>query len=174
VATTLTWGRGKFVKTVALNRPKNVAIMTTKPGIKKYTAFAAKVISLEPTACCFVGTGAPQPSVAEVTDDEESSESTVGLGHESDSDKSTDDAVATSRVVERDVRSNVRSNVRNDVRCDTKSDKGLKQINFQNQPNMPGLSVDRDDPLKNDQEELYRIHVLMGHLPFSKLKEMAR
>jgi hypothetical protein len=96
VTTTLTWGRGKFIKTVALDKHKNVAIMTTKPGVQKYATFATKVASLEPTVCCFVATGAPQPSVAEVTDDEKSDETT--LGHESDSDESTSGDQTTSRT----------------------------------------------------------------------------
>jgi hypothetical protein len=63
--------------------------MTTKPGIQKYAAFATKVTPLEPTVCCFVATGAPQPFVAEVTDDKKSDGTTSG--HESDSDESTSD-----------------------------------------------------------------------------------
>jgi hypothetical protein len=35
VATILTWGRGNFVKTIRLDKRKNVAVMTTRPGIKK-------------------------------------------------------------------------------------------------------------------------------------------
>jgi hypothetical protein len=74
-ATTLLWGRGKFTKTIALNKRRNVAVMTTKPGGARYTAFAASVQSLQPTTCCFLATGAPQSSTAtevtaEVTDDE--------------------------------------------------------------------------------------------------------
>jgi hypothetical protein len=177
VATTLTWGRGKFVKTVALDRFKNVAIMTTKPGIKKCTAFAAKVTSLEPNICCFVATGAPQPSVPDVTDDDDdaSSESTVKPGHESDSDESTHDADVTSRTtLSVTSGAKIRSTLGTTSDATSEMKKGLKQINFQDQPNIPGLSVERDDPLKIDQEELYRLHVRMGHLPFSKLRAMAR
>ncbi len=58
-STKLSWGRGKFTKTVALDRKKNVAIMTTKPGIKRYTSFASTVEGLEPTVSLFVATGAP-------------------------------------------------------------------------------------------------------------------
>ena len=60
--TTLTWGRGKFTKTVPLDPAKNVAVMSTKAGIKKYTAFAAKVEALEPQVCCFVAAGTPAPT----------------------------------------------------------------------------------------------------------------
>jgi hypothetical protein len=67
--TVLTWGKGKFTKTVPLHPEKNVAIMSTTAGIKKYNAFVAKVEDLEPKVCCFVATGAPEPSAAEVTDD---------------------------------------------------------------------------------------------------------
>jgi hypothetical protein len=34
--TKLSWGRGKFTKTVVLDKQKKVAVMTTKPGIKRY------------------------------------------------------------------------------------------------------------------------------------------
>jgi hypothetical protein len=38
-STTLTWERGKFTKTVRLDRNKNVAIMSTKAGIKRYVCY---------------------------------------------------------------------------------------------------------------------------------------
>jgi hypothetical protein len=170
VATTLTWGRGKFVKTVALDKHKNVAIMTTKPDIKKYAAFTAKITSLEPTVCCFVATGAPQPSAAEMTDDDESAESSIESGHESDLGESADDDAATSRTASIET-SKATSEAMLGVTSGTTSGatssatKGMKQINFQTQPNIPGLSIEQDNPLKDDQEELYRIHVRMGHLP---------
>jgi hypothetical protein len=59
-ATTLTWGNGKFSKTVPLSKTRNVAVMSTKPGIKKFTAFAAEVKPLEPQPTCFVPEGTPQ------------------------------------------------------------------------------------------------------------------
>jgi hypothetical protein len=55
----LMWGRGKFIKTVRLDESKNVLIMSTKLGIKKYTSFANMVQGLEPVISCFVATGAP-------------------------------------------------------------------------------------------------------------------
>jgi hypothetical protein len=49
------------------------------------------------------------------------------------------------------------------------------QVNFQDQPNMKGVSVvERDKPLDDDREELYRLHVRTGHLSFSKLRAMAQ
>jgi hypothetical protein len=66
----LTWGKGAFSKTVPLHPTKNVAIMSTAAGVKKYNAFIAKVEDLEPDICCFAATGAPEPSVTKVTDDE--------------------------------------------------------------------------------------------------------
>jgi hypothetical protein len=118
-------GRGKFVKTVSLDKHKNVAVMTTKPGIGKYAAFAAKITSLEPTICCFVATGAPQPSVAEVTNDDESIGPSADSDHESDSDDSTGGARTTLRAkssakseahdIERDIKRDIRIDVRNDV-----------------------------------------------------------
>jgi hypothetical protein len=92
VATILTRGRGKFVKTIQLDKRKNVAVMTTRPGIKKYNAFAAKVTSLEQTICCFVATGAPQPSKGTVNDDNELIGSSSGTDPESDSEESADGA----------------------------------------------------------------------------------
>jgi hypothetical protein len=38
----LTWGNGKFTKTVPLSKDRNVAVMSTELGIKKFTAFAAE------------------------------------------------------------------------------------------------------------------------------------
>jgi hypothetical protein len=67
--TVLTWGKGKFTKTVRLDRDKNVAIMSTKPGIKRYTSFVTAIQELEPVVPCFVATGAPYEPGATVTDD---------------------------------------------------------------------------------------------------------
>jgi hypothetical protein len=183
-ATILTWGRGKFVKTIRLDKCKNVAVMTTRPGIKKYTAFAAKVASLEPTICCFVATGAPQPSEGAITDNDESIGSSSGSDRESDSEESTDGGRTVSRAksgaklrATSDTTSRATSSVTSGSTSGMTSSSatdGLTKINFQTQPNMLGLSIKQDNPLKNDQEELYRLHVRMGHLPFSKLRAMAR
>jgi hypothetical protein len=171
VATTLTWGRGKFTKTVTLDKRKNVAIMTTEPGIKKYAAFASKVTSLEPTVCCFVATGAPQPSTAEITDDDESNHDS---GHNSESEESTSDDTFASRAASSESPTTKRTSGSTSGVTSPSAREGLTKINFQTQPNVPGLSIEQDTPLKNDQEELYRLHVRMGHLSFSKLKAMAR
>jgi hypothetical protein len=48
------------------------------------------------------------------------------------------------------------------------------QVHFQDQPNMIGVSIERDGPLDDDRDELYRLHVRTGHLSFSKLRAMAR
>jgi hypothetical protein len=69
--TVLTWGKGKFTKTVQLHPTKNVAIMSTTAGVKKYNTFISKIEDLEPNICCFAATGAPEPSVTEVTNDEQ-------------------------------------------------------------------------------------------------------
>jgi hypothetical protein len=45
--------------------------MSTAAGVKKYNAFISKIEDLEPDICCFAATGAPEPSVTEVTDDEQ-------------------------------------------------------------------------------------------------------
>jgi hypothetical protein len=117
--------------------------MSTKAGIKKYNAFITKIKDLEPKICCFVATGAPEPSLAEVTDDEP----------DADDEKSTNSS-ATSVQGEDEGR---------------QESEPPTQVNFQNQPNMRGVSIKQDRPLDNDREELYRLHVRTGHLPFSKL-----
>jgi hypothetical protein len=48
------------------------------------------------------------------------------------------------------------------------------QVNFQDQPNMKGVSIERDRPLDDNRDELYRLRVRTGHLSFSKLRAMAR
>jgi hypothetical protein len=71
-ATVLSWGRGKFTKTIKLDKDKNVSVMMTKSGCKQYTAFAASVSDLEPAVSCFVATGAPAiPDAAIITDEED-------------------------------------------------------------------------------------------------------
>jgi hypothetical protein len=132
------------VKTIPLHPSKNVAIMNTKAGIKKYSAFVTKIEDLEPKICCFVATGSPEPSVAEVTDDE------------------TDDEVSS-------VGSTTTTQTGNSQENDLPT-----QVNFQDQPNMRGVSLERDKPLDNDEDELYRLHVRAGRLSFSKLRAMAR
>jgi hypothetical protein len=86
--TTLTWGRGKFTKTVKRDKSKNVAIMSTKPGIKKYTSFATTVQGLDRVISCFVATGAPYKELPTVTDDE-------GSGDEVDGLATTDESLAS-------------------------------------------------------------------------------
>jgi hypothetical protein len=71
--TVLTWGQGKFTKTIKLDKGKNVAVMMTKFECQKFTAFATSVALMEPDVCSFVATGAPEPpGVTIVTDGEES------------------------------------------------------------------------------------------------------
>jgi hypothetical protein len=106
-ATTLLWGRGRFTKTVPLDAEKNVAVMTTKPGSSRYTAFAASVESLEPTICCFVATGAPtsysQPT--QVTDGEETD--TTDKDTETIASKSTEEEDEKPDVVDFEEQPNV-------------------------------------------------------------------
>jgi hypothetical protein len=132
------------VKKIPLHPSMNVAIMDTKAGIRKCSAFVSKIEDLKPKICCFVATGSPEPSATEVTDDETDDEGSSGestttaheeMGQESDL---------------------------------------LTQVNFQDQPSMRGVSLERDKPLDNDRDELYRLHVRTGHLSFSKLRAMAR
>jgi hypothetical protein len=142
-STVLTWGKGKFSKTVPLHPTKNVAIMSTAAGVKKYNAFIAKVEDLEPDICCFAATGAPEPSVTEVTYDEQK-------GDDEESIQSTD------------------ATVKDDIE-EKEEGEPPTQVNFQDQPNMKGVSIERDRPLDDDRDELYRLHVRTGHLSFSKL-----
>jgi hypothetical protein len=52
-----------------LDQDRNIAIMMTKPGTCKYSAFEASVSALEPDVHCFIATGVPQGH-AVVLDDE--------------------------------------------------------------------------------------------------------
>jgi hypothetical protein len=129
--TTLTWGKGRFTKTIALDKHTNVAIMHTRPGIKKYTAFAASVKSLERDIQCFLASGTPESSPpAEVTDEES---------------VATHDSRETSPA------------------SDTE-DGPIANVDFEQQPEVANVSVERDVPLDNGKDELYRIHVRGGHL----------
>jgi hypothetical protein len=67
---------------------------------------------MEPTVCCFVATGAPQPSAAEITDDEESDDNS---GHKSESEQSSSDNTFASRATSSETQNDVRINVRGDV-----------------------------------------------------------
>jgi hypothetical protein len=48
-------------------------------------------------------------------------------------------------------------------------DEQLEQADFQSQLNVQGVSIENDEPLSNDKDELYRLHVRAGHLSFSKI-----
>ena len=142
--TTLTWGRGKFTKTVTLDKNKNVAIMSTRPGIKKYSSFATTVQGLEPVISCFVATGAPYEEAPTVTDNE-------------DSIDDVDESVATE-----------------ESSASEGDDQQPEQADFQEQSNVQGVSIENDQPLSKDKDELYRLHVRAGHLSFAKIRAMAR
>jgi hypothetical protein len=137
--TTLTWGQGKFTKTARLDKDKNVAIMSTKPGIKMYTTFAATVQELEPQITCFVATGALYEQAPTVTNDE-------GSVDDHDGSVETNESLASEG-----------------------EDEQLEQANFQAQPSVQGVSIENDEPLIKDNDELYRLHVRAGHLSFAKL-----
>jgi hypothetical protein len=140
-STVLTWGKGKFTKTVPLHPTKNVAIMSTKAGtIKKYNAFITKIEDFEPKICCFAATGAPEPSVAEVTDNEP----------DADDKKSTNSSTTPAQGEDEG----------------RQESEPPTQVNFQNQPNMKGVLIERDRPLDDDHEELYRLHVSHWALVF--------
>jgi hypothetical protein len=145
-ATTLLWGRGRLSKTITLDKRRNVAVMTTKPGGTKYSAFAASVQPLVQQVSCFVATGAPQSSPAEVTDDE---------------GKLDAESIAET------VLSTVKAEIENE-------DEGPRQVDFENHPEAQGVSIEDAIPLQGDKDELYRLHVRAGHLSFAKLWAMAQ
>jgi hypothetical protein len=120
--------------------------MSTKAGIKKYNAFVTKIEDLEPKICCFVATGSPEPSVAEVTDDEPNA----------DDEKSVDSSSTAMQDEER------------------QESEPPTQVNFQDQPNMKEVSIEQDKPLDDNRAEQYRLHVRSRHLSFSKLRAMAQ
>jgi hypothetical protein len=116
-STVLTWGKGKFTKTVQLHPTKNVAIMSITAGVKKYNTFISKIEDLEPNICCFAASGVPEPSVTEVTNDEQNGD-----------DEESIESSATS------------------VQDGNKERQGGEpptQVNFQEQPNMKGVSIER-------------------------------
>jgi hypothetical protein len=50
-----------------------------------------------------------------------------------------------------------------------------EQADFQAQPNVQGVSIEDDEPLSKDKDNLlYRLHVRAGHLSFVKIQAMAR
>jgi hypothetical protein len=49
---------------------------------------------------------------------------------------------------------------------DAESEPENRPVNFEDHPEAQGVSIERDTPLKSDQDELYRIHVRAGHLSF--------
>jgi hypothetical protein len=148
-ATTLSWGKGKFHKTVFLDCDRNVAVMSTKSGNSRCAAFAASVKPLEPSVCCFLATGAPTTSTTVVTDDE-------------DSDTAESDNESTAK---------------SDNESTTSSEQGAKvtqPVTFEGLSDVPGVSIKNDTPLDKDKDELYRVHVCAGHLSFAKLRAMAQ
>jgi hypothetical protein len=72
--------------------------------------------------------------------------------------------------------------VTNDEASDAKStdsteideDEQTNLVDFEAHPDVSGLSVEKDVPLDNVKDELYRIHVRAGHLSFTKIRAMAR
>jgi hypothetical protein len=150
-------GRGKFIKTIPLDPRKNVTIMSTTPGIRKYSSFAADVSGLKLDVCCFVATRAPQPSVAEVTDDKEGSDL-----DESSESSSTQDSVQKSSPDKSDT-------------TESDLDNTKRVVDFESHSEVAGLSIEEDCPLPDNQDELYRLHgVRTGHLSYAKLKAVAR
>lgn len=63
---------------MVLDKQKNIAIMTAKPGIKRYSSFTATVQDLEPSVFCFIATGAPGESTSVVTNEDGSGNDSEG------------------------------------------------------------------------------------------------
>jgi hypothetical protein len=143
-STKLSWEQGSFTKTVVLDKQKNDAIMTTKPGIKRYYSFATTVPDLEPSVCCFIAMGAPGESALVVTDDD-------GSDNESEGSSATVKSSETEG-----------------------EDEQLEPVKFEAHPDVQGVSVKNNEPLSDNKQELYRLHVRAGHLLFPKIPAMAR
>jgi hypothetical protein len=127
--------------------------MHTKPGIKRFTAFAAKVKPLEPTGTCFMAKGPPQccftnaqatkeMSPAEMTDDESMSSAEDNDGTNLEGSTTTaEDAEA----------------------------QPTEPMDFEAHADAEGVSMENEVPMTKDIDELYRLHVQCGHLSFDKL-----
>jgi hypothetical protein len=50
-------------------------------------------------------------------------------------------------------------------------DEPLEAVDFETLPEQ-GVSIELDEPLENDGDELYRLHVRAGQLSFAKLKAL--
>jgi hypothetical protein len=154
---TLRWGRGKFTKTIPLDTHRNVAVMSTLPGHRKFSAFATTIESLEPDVCCFVATGTPQLESHTVTDDEATIPDAVSLD-----DASTVSADTLSVA---------------DTAADAPDDHEPAELVDFGTAGPDGeqeVSVELDEPLANDSDEFYRLHVRAGHLSFAKLRALAQ
>jgi hypothetical protein len=146
VETIMSWGLGRFTKTVALDKDKNISVMMTKSGSNKFSAFASTVESLEPEVSCFVATGAPSPPALPIVTDGEESTST----------------------------SSVSTCEEEEVEDGSNNKDAPIQVDFENHPDQGVLSTESDTPMDNDKDEMYRRHVRAGHLSFSKIRAMAR
>jgi hypothetical protein len=151
--TKLSWGKGRFTKTIRLDKGRNVAVMMTKSGIKKYSSFAAEVAPLEPQVNCFVDSGAPQCSFA--ADD-------ISEDNESSVDESRQDTESTS------------SGEPSDANTEGAEDLPPEPMDFEAPADMRGVSTEGEAPLMKELDEMYRLHVRCGHLSFSKIRAMAR
>jgi hypothetical protein len=158
--TTLTWGWGKFTKTVSLDPARNVVVMSTKAGIKKYTAFATKVEQLEPNIYCFATTGIPEPTPTTVTDTESTDDESTGTDTSStgfEPEVNSESKIAATKELP------------NTEECPP------EPIDFESHPESAGISIEHDEPLKSAKDKLYHLHgVHAGHLYFAKLKTMAK
>jgi hypothetical protein len=110
---------------LVLDKQRNVAIMNTKPGIKRYSSFATTVQDLEPAVCCFIATGrAPSKSTPVVTGD----------------DGSNDESKRSSATVESSKTEG--------------EDEQPEPVNFEAHPDVQGMSVENDEPLSDGKQEL--------------------
>jgi hypothetical protein len=165
---TLSWGRGKFTKTILLDTAKNVAVMVSKPGIQRFTTFAAQVQPLEPTATCFEEDGPPTCCMPCTTAD---------AGADSAGGKPK--AAASEPTTVTDDESAASDEDGSDTETQQGEDHGPADqppapMDFEAHQDVEGVSMENDIPMDRDLNELYRLHVRAGHLSFSKLRAMAR
>jgi len=165
---TLEWKQRQFKRTVPLGKSDNVATMDLAPGYDKYRAF-----------CAVIG-----DSVG--TDDAPvTCQPTVVSDGESDGDDDDDDAVRGqigdplwrfNAVRRRTQREKLRPHFPRDHTPPDTWETGPNSLFSLNGPvNVPNIIVDEEDRMPHNQAaEFLRHHHNFNHLPFAKLKEMAK
>lgn len=143
---TLEWG--PFRKTIPLDRKSNVALLHTVTGHTKYTSYVAALAQPDLQPICFAAsfTALPSDPAAEVTDDDDTVERPTPPRPSVPPPPSE---------------------------LGEKGDQIDQPINFNDQPTAVGLHQTWDSTLNNDEDEMYRTHVKLGHLSFAKIRALA-